>query len=222
MVTVDDVRSLLEPLADPASAPKMAAYMKDHFPFMGVPHSVWKPHLGPLRAKVRSWKDPDGLLALVQDLWTLEEREYQYVAIELLEAGARYLRDEDIRAIETLIVKKAWWDSVDMITNYAVSPMVKRSKGLLLVMDEWAYGPQMWLSRSAILHQLKYKREVDSGRLFGYCRFHAESKEFFIQKAMGWALREYAKVSPNEVLGFLQSGKFPALTVREATKHLKA
>ena len=124
-------------------------------------------------------------------------------------------------AIRQLIVTKSWWDTVDALAAHVVGVMVARQPVLLSTMDEWVVSDELWLIRTAILHQLRYKSQTDTERLFRYCAQHAGHKDFFIRKAIGWALREYARTDPDAVRRFVKTqSALSGLSVREALKHL--
>jgi 3-methyladenine DNA glycosylase AlkD len=215
------IRAALEPLRDADRAASMAAYMKDHFAFLGVPMPARAAALKPVWA---SWK-PSRLevLALVRDLWRLPEREYQYAALGALERGWKRLESADLEPlIEMVTTQKPWWDTVDSFASNTVGHMVARDANLLELMDALSSSPNVWARRVAILHQLRYGARTDAERLFRYAILNADHESFWIRKALGWALREYAKRDPGAVLEFfdLHGERFSPLTRREALKHL--
>ena len=202
----------------------MAAYMKNHFPFLGLPRPVLEKEVGPFLLQVKGKVDAAWLEQTSRLLWKLDEREYQYIASLLLWRERKALSAESLELAEELIPQKSWWDSVDDLSSNLVSPLVKRFPELKLEMDKWSRHPNFWLRRSAIIHQLGYRAETDTERLFDYALHNAADSEFFIRKAIGWALREYAKVDAGLVYAFVEGHKerFSTLTVREALKHKRA
>ena len=132
-----------------------------------------------------------------------------------------FVPEKDIELLKYMVVSNSWWDTIDYIATRGAGELIKKYPSLIKVMDEWSTHENMWLRRIAILHQMKYKNKTDTKRLFSYCMKNAMDKEFFIQKAMGWALREYAYVDANAVLDFVANHTLPNLTVREAKKHFK-
>lgn len=210
------IQQQLQPLADPSKASGMAAYMKGKFAFLGIQTPQRRQACQPLiRAFVG---DP---LDAAQSLWAMAEREYQYVAVDLLRRESKRLDGNYLPALEELVQCKSWWDSVDGLA-VTIGSIVLREAELGRRMDALIASPNMWLRRVALLHQLEWKANTDEGRLFDYCRRCAEEKEFFIRKAIGWALRQYARTSPEAVRQFLASHreKLSGLSFREASKHL--
>lgn len=197
----------------------MEAYQKNHFPFLGIKSPLRKQLL---KEQFTEYALPEReqLFEEVWKLYNLPEREYQYAGIALIEKMRKLLTLEDFPVILQLIETKSWWDSVDSIAPHFVGQLVKSDREYgETVMMEWAKSDNMWTNRSAILHQLKFKQETDSELLFKIIRQHSNSKEFFIQKAIGWALREYAKTNPDTVKEFVEEQPLKPLSKREALKH---
>lgn len=200
-------------------APAMAMYMKSHFPFLGIQSPLrtdllkqyFSSHELPERVHV--WEE-------VFALFELPEREFHYAAIALI--GKMKLTVEDLGMIHRVIETKSWWDSVDSIAPSILGNVVKRErKEGEEVMKQWAQSENFWVVRASILHQLKYKAETNEALLFDTIERQKESDEFFIQKAIGWSLREYAKTSPNGVRKFVETTELKPLSRREALKHIK-
>jgi 3-methyladenine DNA glycosylase AlkD len=123
--------------------------------------------------------------------------------------------------MEQLITTKSWWDTVDAIAPKAVGKIADKFPEVVPeTIDGWATHDYMWLKRAAILFQLKYKQKTDEELLYQYIRQNAASKEFFIQKAIGWALREYSKTNPASVKKFIEGQPLAPLSVREGSKYL--
>ncbi len=214
----------LGPAASPANAGPMRAYMLDQFPFLGIKTPERRSALSPL---IRSLKDCGGadLLAAANGAWEMPEREYQYAAVDLLSKYWKKFDTEDIDTMLDLVQRKSWWDSVDALAG-VIGDVLKAAKlrgedghGN---MDAALESSNMWVRRVAMLHQLGWRDTTDAKRLFRYARTLAHEKEFFIRKAIGWALRDYARHNPVAVTTFLlkERSKLSTLTVREAAKHL--
>lgn len=214
------LRSALREAADPRHAEPMARYMKNQFPFFGVK--------APDRRKAA--KDfvvlgavlPEAqMLELASEMWRQDEREFAYVAVDMLRRGARQLSAEALEPARVLVTTKSWWDTVDLLAAHVVGPIVRRHPHLSADMDSWIDSDDIWQARSAILHQLTWKQDTDPDRLFEYCRRRAGDTEFFIRKAIGWALREYARTDPVAVRTFVdgEGDRLSGLTSREALKH---
>jgi 3-methyladenine DNA glycosylase AlkD len=213
---VTSIVDTLSPLADAARASPMAAYMKHHFVYLGIATPQRREACKPL---IRAY-DGD-LLAAASALWKLNEREYQYVACDLLRQHARKLQANDLAKLEKLVTSKSWWDSVDGLVP-SIGELVLHEPQLSARMDELIAADNFWLQRVAILHQLAWKDKTDQDRLFRYCLHCADDKEFFIRKAIGWALRQHARVAPDAVRAFVKKHQntLSPLSVREACKHL--
>ncbi|MEG1132312.1 MAG: DNA alkylation repair protein, partial [Romboutsia sp.] len=159
---------------------------------------------------------------LVNDLWNQPYREYQYLAIDYLIKKKKQFEKEDIFLIKNLIETKSWWDSVDLIATYLLGELCKLYPELV---DEyivkWSKDSNMWIRRSAILYQLKYKESIDIEILEIVMKNNENDKEFFIRKAIGWILREYSKTNKTWVLNFINRNEnLSNLTVKEASKYL--
>ncbi len=211
---------VLEPPRDPLAAGKMARYMKNRFPFLGLPRTAYQPLTRPLLAELRPSAQEPLLLEIAHRLWKLPEREYQYLAGDLLDRYSKLLTPASLPALRTLLVEKSWWDSVDQVTGRVIGPLVRRYPDLRKQMDLWSRDPDFWLRRAAIIHQLAYGRDIDSRRLFDYCQQNARDPEFFVRKAIGWALRQHAKFDSAAVRAFVVAHPELSLLSRcEALKH---
>ncbi|MEV6966821.1 DNA alkylation repair protein [Hamadaea sp. NPDC051192] len=213
------LRETLPRHADPDRAAAMAKYMRDQFPFLGIPSTP----LAALQREVATGLPrPESADAaeIALGCWSFDEREYQYVACGYLRKYATVLDEDFIGIARELIVVKPWWDTVDALAAHVVGPLVSAYPSLESVLDQWARGSQMWLTRTAILHQLRYQGETDADRLFRYCAAQAGHPDFFIRKAIGWALREYAKTDPDAVRKFVAATELSGLSRREALKNL--
>ncbi|MFV8393389.1 DNA alkylation repair protein [Flavobacterium sp. LB2P6] len=206
---------------NPENALSMAKYMKNNFPFFGIKteerrrlfKEIWKENKEEISADAR---------AIALALYLKPEREFQYCAIEILikELKGNY-KKEDIQLIEKLIGTNSWWDSVDTIAKYILGEyLLEFPLETKNAIEQFSNSENMWLNRSAILFQLGYKQKTDTTFLFSECIKQADSKEFFIQKAIGWALREYAKINPEEVKDFVLNSDLKPLSTKEALKNI--
>ena len=214
---VSRVRAALTTVGDPARAVPMAAYMKGIAPFLGVPAPV-------RRAAVRPLGQPplDELSAIVRELWRQPEREFAYVAVDWLERATRKGPATLLPLVLELVRSRSWWDTVDGLSA-CVANLVAAHPDLAGEMDRWVVDPDFWVARVAILHQLGRGPETDEARLWRVCLTRAHESEFFIRKAIGWALRDYAWRNPDAVERFVSEHRteLSALTIREATKNLE-
>jgi 3-methyladenine DNA glycosylase AlkD len=206
--------------ADPSVAVAMRAYMRDAFPFLGITSPQRRDLAKQVLAGLPRPAEAD-LRAVALACWELPEREYQYFTCDWLTRHARRTGPAFLRTAEILITTKSWWDTVDALASNVVGSIVARHPETAPTMDSWSTDENMWLARTAILHQLKFKRDTDAARLFRYCEAQADHQDFFIRKAIGWALREYAKTDPQAVRDFVAgTPSLSGLSVREALKHL--
>lgn len=218
--SVEDLRAALTPLADPERAAAMAAYMKHHGEFLGIGAPDRRAAAAPVLAGLKG--APAGeLLGVAAAWWAQPEREFRYCAADLLRANVRELSVTDLEHVRRLVVDGAWWDVVDPLAA-VVGGIVRRHSDAASLMDEWAVDADIWVARVAVLHQLGWKADADPLRVFRYCGDLAGSGEFFIRKAIGWALRDLARSYPDDVRAFVeeQRDRLSPLSVREATKHL--
>lgn len=206
--------------ADPERAVGMAAYLRDQFPFLGIP----SPARRALQREAfgRARPAPEVALGVARWCWARPEREYQYAGADLLRRCAATLPASALADVRGLITAKSWWDTVDALASGVVGPMVRAHPELVADMDRWIVDDDLWVARTAILHQLGYGSGTDADRLFRYCLTQAGHPDFFIRKAIGWALRQYARTDPEAVRRFLdeEGGVLSTLSVREASKHL--
>ncbi|WP_203362922.1 DNA alkylation repair protein [Bacillus sp. REN10] len=201
-------------------AEKMAAYMKDHFSFLGIPAPE---RTAIFREFLKEYGKPtmEELPETVRTLWVMPEREYQYCALAFLEKALRQLTPEHLPLLEDIALSKSWWDTIDLIASKLMGQILMKYPDERAVwVSRWDQSDNMWLNRIAILFQLKYKEKTDVHLLKSIILHHSEQKEFFIQKAIGWALREYAKTNPSFVLQFVEQHSLPSLSKREAVKNL--
>jgi 3-methyladenine DNA glycosylase AlkD len=195
-------------------------YMKEIAPFIGVA----TPERRSLVKKIaKGLPKPSSaeLGATARKLWKLEEREFQYAANDLIDIHIA-LADKNFLAeqVEYLLTTKPWWDTVDGLGSVAVSPLTDKY-GCEKLIDKWNKSSNMWLNRAAIQHQRGRKYETDVTLILKYCDDHSDSNEFFIVKAIGWALRDIAKIAPRDVRDFLKSHPdLGRVAVREAERGL--
>ena len=220
---VSFVQRSLARVADPVKAAAMAAYMKTDMPFYGVQ----KPERAPIaRDAVRGYPpgDEGEYRERVLALWSLPHREEKYIALDYADQK-RFVTPAALPLYERLIREGAWWDFVDFIASHLVGGALLRHRAAVQpVLDAWIEDRDLWIRRAAILAQLRHKGATDAERLFRYCRMQAHETEFFIRKAIGWALREYSKWNPEAVKAFLTEHRreLSGLSLREGAKHLAA
>jgi 3-methyladenine DNA glycosylase AlkD len=204
----------------------MRAYMRDQFDFLGIKTPLRRQLLAEiLKPMGKSKFSAAEVLQLADLLWKLPQREYQYIAIDLLAQHKKILAPQDIPRLIQLAQEKSWWDSVDGLAAVIGDilllsrPSFPRAQSM---MDEALRDPSMWVRRIAMTHQLGWRLQTDTQRLFSYAKQLASEDEFFIRKAIGWALRDYAKWQPEQVREFVHtnSSYLAPLSIREALKNL--
>jgi 3-methyladenine DNA glycosylase AlkD len=209
--------------ADPERAATAQAYMKDVAPFLGIP----TPERRALSRTVLAGTprpDETDCTAVALRCWQLPEREYHYFAVDYLRRHVGRCSSGFLPVARHLVTTVSWWDTVDALAAHVVGGLVAADPSLTADMDAWIVDDDLWVARTALLHQLRYKERTDTRRLFAYCLRQSGHPEFFIRKAIGWCLREYAKTDPEAVRAFLvrERGRFAPLSVREALKNIGA
>ncbi len=218
---VSGLKTLFEQNADPLQAKPMAAYLRNQFSSLGIKI--------PLSAELqRGYYLEHGLPALTElepilrDLWALPEREFQYVAVGLLGKFEKQLPPEFITTLEDLIVTKSWWDTVDSIAAGAVGVHFQRYPEIRSqTLPRWRASDNFWLRRTCLLFQLNYKKATDFPLLCEIICENLGSKEFFINKAIGWALRQHSRLDAQAVRDFVAQTPLQPLSAREALKWLE-
>jgi 3-methyladenine DNA glycosylase AlkD len=216
------IEAALRALADAQQAVPMKAYMLDQFAFLGIRAG---PRRDALKGLMKFTGSADELLALAEALWRLPEREFRYAAIDLLSKYHKRLDVSALLRILQLVQTDPWWDTVDGLAG-VVGDILLRAKAsqpdAQRHMDACLVHPHLWVRRVAMLHQLGWREQTDQARLFGYALSLAPEKDFFIRKAIGWALRDHARTQPDAVRDFLarHADQLSGLTRREAGKHL--
>ena len=208
--------------ADPSRALQMEKYMKDRFPFFGI-------QANPRRAICSEFMKEYGLPAkedlfeVIRQLWEKEEREFHHFGAELANRYKNNIEENDLEMLRWMLVQKSWWDSVDYIAANLAGNYFRifKLKAVSTIKD-WLNSDNMWLQRTTLIFQLKYKKETDLELLSRQINALNTSKEFFIRKAIGWSLREYSKTDPNWVLEFVSNTQLSPLSTREALKRINA
>jgi len=220
---IEELREVFEKNGNKAIAAKQSAYMRNLFPFYGIP----KPQRGLLEKEIfRQFpvKREEELVELIERMWKEEMREFQYAALSLAKKHGKLWSPSTLILFERMVREKSWWDTVDDIAANLVGPLLRKEKGLVAKMDEWIDDDYLWIRRTALIFQLRWKEKTDEGRLFSYCTKRMSEREFFIRKAIGWALRQHGKHAPDKVRAFVEEhrGALSGLSIREAEKYLLA
>jgi 3-methyladenine DNA glycosylase AlkD len=220
MAELQQLYQLFEQYANPTLAEQMSKYMAFQFEFYGIQK--------PLRQKLQKefWKQAgypeiQELEQIVRDLWQHDKREAQYAALDLLSRYKKQFPREFAQLFEYLITHKSWWDSVDILAATHVYNLFELYPDLEQeYFEKWLNSDNIWLQRTCLIYQLKRKEQTNLDRLTQAIEHLKDSNEFFIQKAIGWALREYSKVNPNFVRKYVKNTELPKLSRREALRYL--
>lgn len=215
------LQAAFEANANPDSAAPMKKYMREKFEYLGIKTPL-------RRSLVKEFFANHGLPplselnALVERLWQMPYREYQYTALGFLGKREKDLTPEHVPLLETLLTTKSWWDTVDGLAATQVGGLFARFPEIRDThIGRWRRRENIWLRRTTLIFQLRYKENTDEDLLFSLINENLTDKEFFIQKAVGWSLREYSKSSPTAVQQFVADTDLSPLAHREALKWMK-
>ena len=208
--------------ADPEKAAGMATYLKTDMPFYGVQK---KGRTEVFREMNKRFPIGDAATyrAAIEALWAQPHREEKYLAVGIAKRYPDFLTFDNFDVYRRLIVEGAWWDFVDEVAINCVGIVyLNERERTESTIEAWIDDEVMWLRRTSLISPIKHKTATDHERLFDHCLRRAGEKEFFIRKAIGWTLREYAKTEPDRVAGFLLQHRdvWSGLSFREASKHL--
>ncbi len=200
-------------------AEPMSKYMRNQFPFLGLK----KPERAALSKEFLRSKKGDKEIdwEFISKCYGKEEREFKYLAIDYMDKVKDLFIPSDLGKIEEFIMTKSWWDSVDAINpivGYIAMKYPEIKEDIIL---DWIKSDNIWLKRISILFQLKYKEDTDTEFLRKAILYNSNTDEFFVDKAIGWALREYSKVNKDWVMNFIENNTLSKLSVREGSKYIK-
>ena len=217
-----DLLAILDALrvvANPQKAPQMKAYMKNQFEFLGVQSPALKEINALHLPKHRSVQEIDW--EFIDACWANPYRELQYIALSYLGRNGHLLEVSHLPKLKNLLVDKSWWDTVDTIASL-VGLLVRKYPELEQLMVTWSLDENLWIRRTAIEHQLAMKNETNTELMETILTNNFGTKEFFINKAIGWALREYSRTNPAWVREFLERYRHEManLSIREAEKYV--
>ena len=215
------LKTLFEQNANPAQAGPMKKYMRDQFEYLGIKSPQ---NAALMKEFINEYGLPplEKLDVIARELWSLPQREFQYSAITLAGKLEKKLGPDFITTIEYLITTKSWWDTVDILAGHAVGDQFRRFPAVKeKYLKKWRKSNNFWLRRTTLLFQLGYKKETDFDLLCELVQENLGSDEFFINKAIGWALRQYAHTDPAPVKKFVKATKdLHPLSRREALKNI--
>jgi 3-methyladenine DNA glycosylase AlkD len=204
--------------ADRNIAVNQEAYLQNQFELYGLPTPLRKEIQKPFLLK-ENLPNKKELPHIITELWSKPQREFQYFAIDLNRKYLKKIEFQDIELFELMITNKSWWDTVDLIATNLVGAYFKLfPEQIIPVTKKWMNSDNMWLQRTCLIFQLKYKEEIDTDLLTDYILQLKDTKEFFINKAIGWILREYTRTNPEWVIDFVNKYELSNLSKREALK----
>ena len=208
--------------ANEEDAVQMKKYMKNMFEYFGIKSPVRKDIYR--EHKVKYGLIPNEELAeIIQWCWQQPQREYQYFVMDFLGRVSKKSEEDIIDLYVYMIINKSWWDTVDYLAASLVGPYFKKfPERIVTFTNQWMESENMWLQRTCLLFQLKYKSATDTELLDKFIMPLSVSKEFFIRKAIGWILREYSKTNPDFVTEYVENHTLSGLSHREALKWLKS
>jgi 3-methyladenine DNA glycosylase AlkD len=206
--------------ADAYQAERMKAYMRNLFDFYGLQKDKRAVLASPfLNALVNS--SEESIDEVVKFLWKQPQRECQYVAMEYIFKMHKKWTPATLSLFEFMIAEKSWWDTVDFIASSLVGKLLEKYPELILSsVERWDADKSFWFHRTTMIFQLKYAAKTDQYLLFAQCEKYVHSKEFFIQKALGWSLRQYSKFNADAVRNFVDAHQLSTVSLREAKKYL--
>jgi 3-methyladenine DNA glycosylase AlkD len=218
---IKPLATLLKQHEDIESGVAMKAYMKNKFEFFGIKAPLLKDLSKQFYAEngLPNFHDLD---EIILELFNQPQREFHYFAIELVGKFKKQWTRETLSLFEKMAAAKSWWDSVDSIKSICLKPYFLRfTNETYDITQRWIDSKNIWLQRLSVIFQLGFKEKTDVDLLFRNILQLADSNEFFVQKAIGWALRDYAYIKPDSVKKFVAENNLKPLSVREALKHFK-
>jgi 3-methyladenine DNA glycosylase AlkD len=200
---------------------KQAKYMRNRFEFIGLMRDDIKKLVSEFEAKHGKIAKKESFQFCIE-CTKYNEREMWYIGFKALEGYKKFYVKDDLEVLRQWVEKSDWWDIVDIIASHHLGAIAAQSNETRETIKGWIDEPNFWLRRCAIIFQLKYKKDTDTDFLFYICKELAHEKEFFIRKAIGWALREYSKTNPNAVHAFIQENLalLSPLSIKEGSKYL--
>ncbi len=204
----------------PEKASGMAKYMRNQFKFYGLyadeRNEIFKKFI-----KNTGLPDRNNINLIIEQMWNNDFREMQYSAIQLYKQFQKINKPDDLQIIEFIITHKSWWDTVDSIAPYIVQKHFELFPDQqAAIIDKWLNSSNIWLQRSCLIFQLLMKEKTDIDLLFTNIEKLKNIDEFFIQKAIGWSLRQYSKINPNLIQTYVNKNNFSNFVSREALRHI--
>jgi len=218
---VSNLYLYLKGLGDETIAHNQAKYMRDRFPFFGLMNitreKYWKEF-----QEIEGKLDKNKVVEFAKECIQFPEREMWYIAMQVLKNNKKKLKPEDLIFIKDMLVKSDWWDIVDSLASNCIGAICVNFPELRHEVNSWIHDENFWLRRTAIIYQLGYGVKTDESVLYKHILLTCHEKEFFIRKAIGWALRSYSKINQDSVRSFIETNqdKLSNLSIKEGSKYL--
>ena len=218
---VEAVEGVMEAHRNAKNAPDIIRYFRNQFGSFGLKNGDRRKLTKQFIVATKQFSQKE-LVETIELLWSRCEREFQHTGMELIDHHRKKFDRSIKKVLQYMISHKSWWDTVDFIASHTVGHAFKTNQLRQEDLYEWNESDDLWLIRTSILAQLKYKSYTDWALLQELIIPHLDHKDFFIRKAIGWALREYSKTEPNLVLDFVENHTMSGLSQREALKIVNA
>ena len=218
---LDELGQQLMANRDELKGEQMTAYMQNQSQFIGVQAPMRKAIAKPI-IQASGKCSIDESVKLIHELWKLPYREYQLVGIDILMKVHKKLKSDHIKDLESWILTKSWWDTVDFLASRGVGQVFKDEALKSVYIDKWLSDENIWLNRTCLIYQLFYREQTDVKTLERCIVQLMHKQEFFIQKAIGWSLRQYSKTNPKWVQEFVINHSLKGLAKREALKWMNS
>lgn len=215
---VEELRSIYAEYANDNIAHQQKAYLNNLFEHFGIKSPVRRTISKHLLTR-EALPTKEELPEIVYELWNQDQREFHHFGLDLCAKYRSNIAETDIDLYEWMVTHKSWWDTVDFIAVNLIGPFFKVHPELIdAKIKEWIAYDNLWLQRCTLIFQLKYKDQTNTERLSHCIHRLKDTKEFFLNKAIGWALREYGKTNPTWVIQFCNTTKLHSLSKREALR----
>lgn len=221
MKYIDDLQKIFEANSNEENAQYMKKYMKNKFEFLGIKKPLRDEISKPFLKKENLPKKSE-LFDTIIELNALHYREYHQFTLELMRKFVSQFDKSDIEMLEFMLISNSWWDTVDMIATRGVGGYFAKFPEMIEeTTNKWMDTNYLWLQRTCIIFQLFYKEKTDTNLLAKFILMKKDDNEFFIRKAIGWALRHYSRTNPNWVIEFTEKAELTGLSKREALRLIK-
>ncbi len=211
------LKEIFEETGNPEVAEKQMKYMRNQFAYYGMKAPVFMPIFKSMFKEYGVYERED-LPIFVKLCLEEEYRELFYFALEMVQKTLKKQEADFIDTLEFLILQDSWWDTVDWIAKLVGKHFQRYPELIIPSTEKWMASGNIWLQRVSIIFQLFYREKTDEKLMYKYILQVADSKEFFLQKAAGWALRQYSRTNAESVLYFIDNHELAALTKREGQR----